>query len=186
MIHQVEVEGKSYRQVAKNLCVDQSTVCRTVALFNQTGNVEKRKYPSNEGSAVLTDIDKLIILEKIAATPNIFLREIKEILINETGTDVSVSTIWNFLHVSNITRQKMVLVARQQDDFLRATYIQDMSVFSGFPEMFIFIDETGADRRNCMRRFGYSIRGKPAVLKKILIPRSKSECYSSYVYKWYH
>ena len=55
MIHQVEVEGKSYCQVAKNLCVDQSTVCRTVALFNQTGNVEKRKYPSNEGSAVLTD-----------------------------------------------------------------------------------------------------------------------------------
>ena len=62
--------------------------------------------------------------------------------------------------MSNITRQKMVLVARQQDDFLRAIYIQDMSVFSGFPEMFIFIDETGADRRNCMRRFGYSIRGK--------------------------
>lgn len=27
--------------------------------------------------------------------------------------------------------------------------------------MFIFIDETGADNRNCVRRYGYSLRGKP-------------------------
>ena len=26
--------------------------------------------------------------------------------------------------------------------------------------MFIFLDETGADRRNSLRKYGYSIRGK--------------------------
>ncbi len=114
---------------------------------------------------VLTEIDKLIIIETITDRPNIFLREIKEILHVETGTDVSISTIWSFLHTPNITRQKMILVAKQRDDFKRAVYLRDMQIFTGHPEMLIFLDETGADRRNCLRRFGYSIRGKPAISK---------------------
>lgn len=126
MVHQVELQGKPYREVAKNLCVDPSTVCRTVGLFNDTGSVEKRKYPPNLGSAVLTDIDKLIIIETITETPNIYLHEIKDILVQETGTNVSVSTIWKFLHVQNITREKMILVAKQRDDSVRTTYLQDM------------------------------------------------------------
>ena len=35
--------------------------------------------------------------------------------------------------------------------------------------MLVFVDETGADRRNCLRRFEYSLRGKPAVSKKLLV-----------------
>ncbi len=84
-------------------------MCRTVALFNDTGTVDKRKHPPNSGTAVLTDIDKLIIIETISERPDIYLREITEVLVNETGTHVDVSTIWRFLHSSNITRQKMVL-----------------------------------------------------------------------------
>ncbi len=144
-------------------------MCRTVALFNDTGTVDKRKHPPNSGTAVLTDIDKLIIIETISERPDIYLREITEVLVNETGTHVDVSTIWRFLHSSNITRQKMVLVAKQRSEFLRGVYLQDMQIFNGHPEMLIFVDETGADRRNCLRRFGYSIRGKPPVSKKLLV-----------------
>ncbi len=82
---------------------------------------------------------------------------------NYTGTHVDVSTIWRFLHLSNITRQKMVLVTK---------WISERSIpsrYSDFHEMLIFVDETGADIRNCLRRFGYSIRGKPPVSKKLLI-----------------
>ncbi len=35
--------------------------------------------------------------------------------------------------------------------------------------MFVFVDETGADRRNCLRRYGYSIRGRPAASTKLLV-----------------
>ena len=63
----------------------------------------------------------------------------------------------------------MVLVAKQRSEFLRGVYLQDMQIFNGHPEMLIFVDETGADRRNCLRRFGYSIRGKPPVSKKLLV-----------------
>ena len=35
--------------------------------------------------------------------------------------------------------------------------------------MFIFVGETGADRRNYLKGFGYSVRGKPGVSRKLLI-----------------
>ena len=35
--------------------------------------------------------------------------------------------------------------------------------------MFIFLDETGSDRRNALRKYGYSFRGMPAVSHKLLI-----------------
>ena len=35
--------------------------------------------------------------------------------------------------------------------------------------MLTFVDETGADRRNCLRQFGYSIRGRPEVSQKLFI-----------------
>ena len=169
MVYMVEMKHKPYREVAENLAVDPSTVCRTVNLFSETGNVDKRKHPPNKGTAVLTEIDKMIIMETIIERPEVYMREIREILINETGTSVDPSTIWKFLHTSNITRQKMVLVAKQRSDFLRAEYLDDMQIFSGHPEMLIFVDETGKDRRNCMRRFGYSVRGMPPVSKKLLV-----------------
>ena len=35
--------------------------------------------------------------------------------------------------------------------------------------MLVFIDETGTDRRDAMRRFGYSLRGQPAKTHKLLV-----------------
>ena len=42
-----------------------------------------------------------------------------------------------------------------------------MSVYDA--EMFVFLDETGIDRRNALRRRGYSWRGKPAISHKLLV-----------------
>ena len=39
------------------------------------------------------------------------------------------------------------------------------------PAMLIWIDETGCDRRNTVRKFGYSIRGMPICDKRILARR---------------
>ena len=35
--------------------------------------------------------------------------------------------------------------------------------------MFIFINETGSDLRDAMRKFGYSLRGKCSVAKRLLV-----------------
>ncbi len=63
----------------------------------------------------------------------------------------------------------MTITAKQRNEFLRCEYILDMSIYKGHPEFFVFVDETGTDRRDRMRRFGYSLRGKPAVASKLLV-----------------
>ena len=168
MIYQAEALGKSYREIASNLNVDVSTVCRIVNLFATTDDVRPRLYPPNLGTFKLTEIDKLIILELAIEKPGIYLREIQAYLHEETGTDVDISTICRYLQISGFTRQKLKVTAKQRSDALRAEYLSDMQVYSWHPEMFVFIDETGADRRDCMRKFGYSLRGVPARAHKIL------------------
>ena len=34
--------------------------------------------------------------------------------------------------------------------------------------MFVFVDETGCDRRDAMRKFGYSLRGRHCVAKLLV------------------
>ena len=81
--------------------------------------------------------------------------------------EVDVSTIGRFLHNNGFTRQKLCLVATQRDEFIRQRYILDVSVYK--PEMFVFLDETGADRQNALRRCGYSLRGIPPKQNTLLV-----------------
>ena len=77
-----------------------------------------------------------------------------------TGTIISTSTICNLLHKNGFSRQKLTRIAGQRNDLLRAQYVFDIGIFS--PDMLVFVDETGTDRRDTLRRYGYSLRGKPA------------------------
>ena len=151
--------------------MDKSTVSRIVVLFNETGTVSKRQYPDSHSAShrKLTEVDKLMIIEIALDKPGIYLGEIKQCLLEEHGTDVSVSTICKYLYnEAGFTRQKMIITAKQRSEVLRLEYITDMCVYVGHPDLFVFVDETGADGRDRMRRFGYSLRGKPAVANKLL------------------
>ena len=150
--------------------MDKSTVSRSVALFNEIGAVSKRQYPDSHSAShrKLTDVDKLLIIDIALSEPGIHLSEIR-CLLDEHGTEVSLSTICRYLHnEAGFTRQKMVITARQRSELLRFKYLTDMAVYVGHPDLFIFVDETGTDGRDRMRKFGYSLRGKPAIANKLL------------------
>ena len=53
----------------------------------------------------------------------------------------------------------MVYTAAQQDKQLRAQFASDVSIYKS--DMLVFIDETGSDRRDTLRKKGYSLRNKP-------------------------
>ena len=61
----------------------------------------------------------------------------------------------------------MQIKAKQRDELTRLQYCVDMSLYN--LDMLIFIDETGFDQRNLLRRKGYSIRGKPAVSHQLMV-----------------
>ena len=81
--------------------------------------------------------------------------------------NVSTSAICRFLLARGFTQQKLQITASQQDVALQQQFVMDVSIYSH--ERLIFIDETGADRRNKLRKYGYCIRGKPLRSYKLLV-----------------
>ena len=59
--------------------------------------------------------------------------------------------------------------AIQRDGFLHLQFISEVSLLNYDQDMMVFLDETGSDRRNSIRKYGYSIRGRPLISEKLLV-----------------
>ncbi len=80
---------------------------------------------------------QLTVLMLVLDKPGIYLWEIQYELSWMFGLSISLSSL--------LTRKKMQLVASQRDVSMYEDH---------FP---IFIDETGCDRRNALRKYGYGV-----------------------------
>lgn len=61
----------------------------------------------------------------------------------------------------------MRVIALQQSDELRLRFMVEILAFD--PNMLLWIDETGSDRRNCIRQYGYSLRGVTPVSHQLRV-----------------
>jgi len=95
------------------------------------------------------------------------LREIQVELREAMGAEIGPSAICRFLHKVGFSRQRRKLVALQRDKAIRAQFVSDVSICE--PEMLIFLDETGADRRHSLRKYGYNLWGRPVQSQKLLV-----------------
>ena len=121
----------------------------------------KRRYNQDNLPRKVNHAIELVVLHIVLEHPGIYLREIQSKVEYLTGSNLSLSIICHLLHEQNFSRTKMRMVARQRDEFTRAIYAAEVVLYS--PKMFIFLDETGSDRRNALRKYGYSLRGIPVV-----------------------
>ena len=96
-----------------------------------------------------------------------YLEEIQRELYDFTGTVVHISTICRTVHRLGMTRQKLRYVALQQSVDQRVIFMADISMFE--PEMIVWLDETGSDRRNSIRAYGYGLRGLTPVTHKLQV-----------------
>lgn len=62
------------------------------------------------------------------------------------------------------TRQKLIIAAIERDIKLRSEFIADVLMYE--PDMLIFLDKTGSDKRDALRKYGYSLRGRPITAYK--------------------
>lgn len=136
-------------QVAVNLNVDPSTVWRTVQRFREQGTVEATR---NSGQHKLSDTDKFCIMELLVERPECYLKEVCHHL------DWYNCTICRFLQRSHFSRKTLLNVARQRSEEMCEQFKSDCSYYQ--PDMLVFVDETGCDKRSAKRKFGYALRGK--------------------------
>ena len=119
MVYQRLMLGLPYQQTATNLCVDLSTVWRTVEKFNTEGSVAT-KY--NKGPQTLTEFEKFFIMETVLEKPTAYL--CTDLFI-KTGTTISESAICRFLQRNNFSRKKLHTIAKQRNDELRSSFTSD-------------------------------------------------------------
>ena len=148
------------------VCVCERTVWRYIALFRQTGDVEplQRKYGPTK---MLGDLEQLTLLHLILENHGIYLYEIQQKLESLFGARVSTATICRTLRSMGCSRQVMRSVAIQRSDALRSRFMADISIYD--PQMLVWLDETGCDRRNTLRKYGYSLRGIPVCDHRLLV-----------------
>ena len=161
MVWQREGLGLTLKEVSDNLNVDKSTIDRVVTSFRESGTVSKKAYPKGDHvkpNKKLSQAVQLYILHHVLLKPSSYLWELQSELRASLHMDISLSSLSGFLKKNNFTRQKMSVVARQRNEELRQEFVADVSVFES--HMFVYLDETGTDRRDTIRKYGYSLQGK--------------------------
>jgi transposase len=154
------------REVGKLLCLSERSVRRYVRTFRTTGDVAPLEH-RNGPRKLLDDHEQLIIFRFLLEQPSIYLHELQKKVEQYFGVSVSIATLCRTIHHMGVTRQVMRHIALQRSDAKRAKFIADISVYD--PAMFIWLDESGQDKRNAVRRYGYSVRGIRPVEKRLLI-----------------
>ena len=156
----------SVSEIASFFWVSGRTVWRYIALFRQTGDVEQ-PHRDHGPRRILGDLEQLTLLRIILENHGIYLYEIQTKLESLFGARVSTATICRTLQSMGCTRQVMQRVAIQRSDTLRARFMADISIYD--PRMLVWLDETGCDRRNTLRKYGYSLRGIPVSDHRLLV-----------------
>ena len=113
------------------------------------------------------DLEQVYLFQLILRNPGIYLHELQHRLQEAYGVRVHISTICRTLKSMGCTRQVIRHVALQQSEAMRAKFMAEVSIYD--PSMLVWIDESGCDRRNSIRKYGYSVRGIRPVDHRILV-----------------
>ena len=174
IVWQSQALSLSSKEIAINLNIDMSTVKRILHIFTTTGDVCKRTYPSERSYRKISEPVQHYILYLILTRPGIYLREIVSELSTVLGLDITESAVCKFFKKIGFTHHKLTTYALQRDDTLRQQYVSDVAIYPR--ETLLFIDEMGTDRKDAIRMYGYSLRGKALKAQKLLVRGEHISC----------
>ena len=157
----------SFRKIAERLSISPGTAFNVFKRFEQTRSVEAKKPRCRPECCKLDGHHQLYIIGLVLDNPSMYLGEICLEIRNVTGVEASPSTICKLLAKYGFTRKKIQHVALQQNLAYRGSFISNISSYQ--KEMIVWVDETGCDKRNLLRKFGYSLRGERAICPRLLV-----------------
>ena len=160
------LQNRSVKDISLELYVCTRTVERFIYLFNTTGDISP-KLQRHGPLPAMSEFEEVTLLEMLLSDPSLYLRKVQQKLETITGAYYDSSTICRAIKRLGMTRQKMRHVAIQRCDVQRARFISEIMDFN--PKTLIFIDETGSNRRNTIRKYGYSLRGMTPVSHKFTV-----------------
>lgn len=152
------IRGMNCTEIASTLFMCEKSVHRYISLFQTTGSVAPKEHASGP-DRMLTDFEQCTVLQTLVHRPTSYIYEVQRDLFKVTGVWVSASTICRTVKQQGFTYKKVELIALQRSEEKRIQFMSEISQYR--PDMLIWIDETGSDRRKSVRMHGYSLRGIP-------------------------
>ena len=94
------------------------------------------------------------------------------------------SSICQIIHRNGLTRKKVQEIALQRLSVCRGDFMAEVQWFS--PDKFVWVDETGSNKKDQVRRCGYALRGEYPVSSLPQIPASWTAyiCHCSTICWW--
>lgn len=135
------VRGMNCAEIAHHLFMCVKSVHRYLTQFELTGDVAAKEYVRGP-DRMLTEFELFTVLQTLVYTPTAYLHEIQRDLFDATGVWASYSTICRTIRQQGFTYKKAAL---QRSEVQRIEFMADVSKYE--PEMLIWVDETGSDRR---------------------------------------
>lgn len=159
----------TFKQIAERLQIAVGTAHRIFKRFMDTGDVSAtvQKGVPRHSLRKLDQYHELYILCMISENPGLYLAEICQQIQNSTNVSVSGSTVCRLLHRNGYSRKKIVQVAKQRRLEYRGAFMAEVLQYR--KDMFVFVDETGSNRRDHARKFGYAIQGEAPVYQRSLV-----------------
>ena len=151
----------TFRDIASNLNISHGTAHGIYKRFEETGDIAATKMPSRPDVRKLDKNAEILLIGIILSNPRLQLSELCASINHIMGIVVSPSTVCRLLAKYGFTRKKIQRIAKQRCSDMRGQFMARILQFP--PHMLVFLDETGCDRRDMLRKYGYSFRGVPAI-----------------------
>ncbi|XP_044166706.1 uncharacterized protein LOC122950773 [Acropora millepora] len=162
-IWMVELLGYSVDEVAATLFMSPRTIERYISKCLNTGDVNSEKLGRPFNSVAMHAHVEFVIMEAILEQPDTTLAEIAYNVFEQTGSENAVSSILRYLKRNSFTRKKLSKIALQRSEEARILFRSNVCLLD--PEMFVFLDESGFNKR-LSRSYGYSPVGTRATVKR--------------------
>lgn len=157
----------TFRSIADRLQIGLGSAYRLYQRYVRTGNFAAQKRSDRPQCRKLDGHHELLILGLLMENPAMYLVEICAKIQEVTGTTVSGATVCRLLQKHGYTRKKIRQVAKQRCEELRGLFMA--RVFNYPREFLVWCYDTGSDRRDQIRKCGYSLRGLTPVYHRYLV-----------------
>jgi uncharacterized protein (DUF2384 family) len=106
------------------------------------------------------------IVELLMRAPTHYLDEIRHWILMNHNIWISESTVCRTIKRKAFTRKITQRVASQRDEGRRLQYYIDLAAFS--EDQLVYVDESAANERTLLRKYGFAPRGLPAIDVQLL------------------
>ena len=122
--------------------------------------------PDRSDTHVLSQHEELLVVGFLLDNPALYLNEICQKLFDVTNVVVSVPAMCRIIRRHGFTRKKIQQIASQRCSEYRGDFMAEAQFYKR--EQFVWIDESGCDKSDNIRKFGYALRGERPVYHRFL------------------